>query len=568
MLSTIFKPAIIVSSTLLVKGYAMDTGQLHKMPNSTPKPLAGKLRLALFLLLFLAGGFLILALVFTSMVINSTSIYKGILVDGKDMGGLTQEELSHYLEEHYSDAFQEASLTLISDHFERNITFSELGIRIDIGAMSARAFEKGRTGTLLERISQIACLRANPQPLELTVDFGTKAFNSFLDDICKQVYKEVVPTNIVIYEDRAMLLTGIPGQEADRDRLKNDIIQAVLGTGPVSIKVWVNQKPPAPIDFETTLKTLNQEPINAEFIKTSRTTYEIKPHQNGRRIGRAQLLEVVNYLENRGTSDYEEILLPVEFTSPPVTDEQLKEQVFRDTLAAYTTYFNTDTENNKNRGINIGLAAKSIDGTILLPGEEFSFNKVVGPRTVDKGYKIAHIYVAGEIRDGTGGGICQVSTTLYNAVLRANLTVSERHNHMFTVGYVPLGTDAAVSYGYADLVFQNSTPYPIIISAKVIGNQVSMSIRSTNDYPEMKVKIATKTLKKIPVKEQVFNDSSLPPGTVQVAEKGMDGYEVETYIRVFMGEVLIREEKLHKSNYQMLPRKIIRGTASVMDMIE
>ena len=81
----------------------------------------------------------------------------------------------------------------------------------------------------------------------------------------------------------------------------------------------------------------------------------------------------------------------------------------------------------------------------------------MGPRTPQKGYKIAHVYVQGQIRDGTGGGVCQVSTTLYNAVLRANLQVNERHNHMFTVGYVPLGTDAAVSYGYADLKFTNTS---------------------------------------------------------------------------------------------------------------
>lgn len=546
----------------------MDTSRIGKTPHSTVKPLSGKRRLALVIISILACVVLVSALVFTNAVLHRSTLYQGILVDGKDVGGLTREELFLYLEEYYSNAFEETSLILTSDRFERNITYSELGFRLDIGAMCDKAYEIGRTGSLIERISQIACLRANPQHLELIIDFETEAFNSFLDNICKQVYQEVIPTNIVIYEDKALLLTGMPGQEADREKLKNDIIQAVTGSGPQTVQVNIIRKQPAPIDFETTLNTLNQEPVDAEFVRTSRTTYEIKPHQYGRKISRAQLWEVVNYLENRETSDYEEILLPVEFIPPKVTDEQLKAKIFKDTLAAYTTFFNTNTQNNINRSINIGLATQSIDGTILMPGEEFSFNQVVGPRTAEKGYKIAHVYVAGEIRDGTGGGICQVSTTLYNAVLRANLKVTERHNHMFTVSYVPLGTDAAVSYGYADLIFQNTTAYPLMISAKVYGNQLSIKLLSTNDYPEMKVKIATKTLKKIPIQEQIIDDYSLPQGTIQVVDQGMDGYVVETYIKIFMGDVLIREEKLHQSTYQMLPRKIIRGAAPVMDEIE
>ncbi len=566
-MSTHFKPAIIESNTFLMKGYTMDAGQIDKMPQMKTGPQPGKRKLALFILLFLACLLFVLALIFTNSLLNRTTLYRGILVDGKDMGGLTREELFAYLEEHYADAFQENSLTLSSDRFERNITFSEMGFRLDIGAMCDKAYALGRTGTLYQRITQILRLKARPQTLDLVIDFETQAFNSLLDTVCQQVFREVVPTNIVIYEDKAVLHTGMPGQEADREKLKSDIIQAVMGTGPRTVRIAVTQRLPAPIDFDTTLKTLNQDPIDAEFVKTSRTTYEIKPHQNGRKISRAQLLEVMNYLETRETNDYEEILLPVEFIAPKVTDEQLKAQTFRDTLAAYTTYFQTDTQNNINRGINIGLAAQSIDGTILMPGEEFSFNQVVGPRTPDKGYKIAHVYVAGEIRDGTGGGICQVSTTLYNAVLRANLAVTERHNHMFTVGYVPLGTDAAVSYGYADLVFQNTTAHPLMISIKVTGNQLTVRLLSTNDYPDMKVKIATKTLRKIPIKEQIIDDPSLPSGTVQVVDQGMDGYEVETYIKIFMGDVLIREEKIHKSYYQMLPRKIIRGTAPVMDSI-
>ena len=289
----------------------------------------------------------------------------------------------------------------------------------------------------------------------------------------------------------------------------------------------------------------------------------------GLKLDRAKLMEVISYIENREKNEYEEIMLPVEFITPEITKETLEYQLFRDTLASYTTYFNTNTENNYNRSINIRLAAESIDGTLLLPGEEFSFNKVVGPRTAQRGYKTAHIFVAGQIQDGTGGGVCQVSTTLYNAVLRANLEVRERHNHMFTVGYVPLGHDAAVSYGYADLVFTNTTAHPLQIFAKVSqDNSLTFTIKSTNDYPGLKVKLATKTISTTPVKVIYIDDSTLPTGTEKTIENGMEGYVVDTYIRVYNNDILVREEKLHRSVYQMYPRKVLRGNSPVSEIIE
>ena len=170
--------------------------------------------------------------------------------------------------------------------------------------------------------------------------------------------------------------------------------------------------------------------------------------------------------------------------------------------------------------------------------------------------------------DGTGGGVCQVSTTLYNAVLRANLDVLERHNHMFTVGYVPLGMDAAVSYGYADLVFKNTTGYPLLIAADVYGNSLTFRICSVNDYPNLKVKVASEIIKKIPHTVRYIDDPSMPQGTAEVTDNGSDGYIVDTYTKIFNGDSLIRETKLHRSIYQMLPRKIKSGTYPVSEMVE
>lgn len=504
-----------------------------------------------------------------SLVLNSSNIYDGVFIQDKAVGGYTKEELSEYLHDFYSEAFNNTFITFSGPQFERTITISEMGIDIDIDAMTEKAYSIGREGTSIARLAKIAKIKRNPVSVEFILKSESERFNDFLDDIRQNTFREIIPSNIVITENQVILCTGLPGLEIDEEKLISDIFKAVKSLDSSNITLNILEKSPPLLDIETTLTILNKPPVNAEFVRTSRTTYEIKPHQMGLALDRAKLMEVVSYVENRKINEYEEIILPVEFIVPDITEGTLKSRLFSDTLASYTTYFTTNNNNNYNRGINIGLAAESIDGTLLLPGEEFSFNKVVGPRTAQKGYRTAHIFVAGQIQDGTGGGVCQVSTTLYNAVLRANLEVTERHNHMFTVGYVPLGHDAAVSYGYADLVFTNTTAYPLRLTAEVSsGNALTFKIKSTNDYPGFKVKLATKTISTTPISVVYQDDYTLPKGTETVVEKGMEGYVVDTYIRVYNGDTLIKEEKLHRSVYQMYPRRIHRGNSPVAEIIE
>ncbi|NLE24022.1 MAG: hypothetical protein GX625_01565 [Clostridiaceae bacterium] len=549
----------------------MESNQLVEVSstNQEEKARYGRKKLSMLFLSFLFILIIFVFGIFLSILLNSSTIYNGVLIQNENVGGYTKEKLSGHLQNLYAKAFDNIFISISGPQFERTVMVSEIGINIDIEAMIEKAYSIGREGNITERLAKIAKLRRSPTSVELILNCETENFNDFLDDIRQNTYREIIPSNIVVTDDQVVLCTGLPGLEVDEEQLKSDIINAVEKLESSNITLRLIERTPPPLDVEATLDILNKPPVNAEFVRTSRTTYEIKPHQMGLSMDRAKLMEVVSYVENRNNNEYEEIILPVEFIVPDITEGVLRSKLFSDTLASYTTYFTTNSENNYNRAINIGLAAESIDGTLLLPGEEFSFNKVVGPRTSKKGYKTAHIYVAGQIQDGTGGGVCQVSTTLYNVVLRANLEVLERHNHMFTVGYVPLGHDAAVSYGYADLIFTNTTNYPLRITAEVSsGNALTFKIKSNNDYPGLKVKLATKTISTTPIKVIYVDDNSLPRGTEKVVENGMEGYVVDTYIRVYNGDILIKEEKLHRSAYQMYPRKILRGISPVAEIIE
>jgi len=142
-------------------------------------------------------------------------------------------------------------------------------------------------------------------------------------------------------------------------------------------------------------------------------------------------------------------------------------------MGTYSTKFNSS---QKERSYNISLSSNAIDGTILLPGDVFSFNEIVGPRSTSAGYKTAPVIFEGELVDGIGGGVCQVSSTIYNSVLKSQLGVVERVNHSIPSTYVPKGLDATVAYGFLDFKFKNTTDFPIYIESFVNKNILTVNI--------------------------------------------------------------------------------------------
>ncbi|MCM3719062.1 VanW family protein [Fictibacillus phosphorivorans] len=161
----------------------------------------------------------------------------------------------------------------------------------------------------------------------------------------------------------------------------------------------------------------------------------------------------------------------------PRVDTELLAHIKTQQVGQYITYFNS---NNRSRSNNIELAAKALDSHVVFPGETFSFNQVVGNRTIAKGYMRAPIIVRGELSEGVGGGICQVSSTLFNAVDRAGLTIVQRYSHSKRVPYVPPGRDATVSWYGPDFQFKNQYNQPILIRAKRYGGSMMVKLFSSD----------------------------------------------------------------------------------------
>ncbi|TDX49303.1 VanW family protein [Orenia marismortui] len=230
--------------------------------------------------------------------------------------------------------------------------------------------------------------------------------------------------------------------------------------------------------------------------------------------------------------------------------DNIKKYELNNIVATYTTYFNKADINRYN---NIKLASEQISGRLIMPNEIFSFNKIVGPRIKSRGYKEALEIINGKFVKGIGGGVCQVSSTLYNSILLADLKVIERNKHSLPVSYVPLGRGATVYYGQIDFRFKNNTKYPIMIMANLVNNQLTLAVLGKAN--ENTVEIITTKSKVLSPKVIREVDKSLELGSRKVLQSGKKGFEVLVRRLVKKGDKIIKDEFISKDIYS--PRDTI-----------
>jgi vancomycin resistance protein VanW len=235
--------------------------------------------------------------------------------------------------------------------------------------------------------------------------------------------------------------------------------------------------------------------------------------------------------------------MPVTPVYTEITANDLAKNGIKELVAVYTTQFNA---NDVNRTANVKLSAQKISGKLLYPGQIFSYNDTVGPRERTQGFKEAMEIINGEFVPGVGGGVCQVSSTLYNAVLLAGLTIVERTNHSKPLSYVSLGRDATVVYNVLDFKFINDSQAPVMIVAEIIADKLCIGIFGQ--------RVLEKNIDIITTQQQIIQpaiikkeDATLMPGETKVEKPGKPGYEV-TVVRVIRnnsGKELKREVISH-----------------------
>ncbi|MGM0470765.1 MAG: VanW family protein [Bacillota bacterium] len=286
---------------------------------------------------------------------------------------------------------------------------------------------------------------------------------------------------------------------------------------------------------------INQEPQNAylNFL-----TGRVISSSSGRKLALEESKErIINRLANL---DQIPIYLAIEEEEPQVTTAKLEEWNLTKEISSYSTKFNTDQEN---RSYNIKLASQKINGTLLQPGEVFSFNQVVGERTLTAGFKKAPELVNQELVMGVGGGVCQVSSTLYNAVLLGVLAVVERQNHSRPVDYVSLGRGATVYNDYLDFKFKNNFDNPVMILSQVHHGQLQVKImgKSIEDY---RVEIATSQPQLLDYDRVKKESNNLSSDEKQVVRQGKKGYRVTVRRKIYQQGQLMTKEIISQDIYQ------------------
>jgi len=250
--------------------------------------------------------------------------------------------------------------------------------------------------------------------------------------------------------------------------------------------------------------------------------------------------------------NFDNIELVAEEKEPEITYEKIKE--INSVISSFSTSFN---RRDLNRTDNIKLACSRINNKILMPGEEFSMNDELGPRTLANGYKQAPIIFKNELVPGTGGGVCQVSSTLYNSVLLAGLKVTEREHHSMTLSYISPGRDATITESSIDFKFVNNSDYPICISANVSGSKLTIRILGKKREDGTELKLRTKTIRVYePEPDEIILDETLEPGQKIVERESRKGLRVVLYREAYKDGVLQWREKLNEDYYRPIRGKI------------
>ncbi len=252
------------------------------------------------------------------------------------------------------------------------------------------------------------------------------------------------------------------------------------------------------------------------------------------------------------------VALTGESTPAAVTREELEAST--DLLGTFSTSYTGN--DSLGRNINLIVGCEKINGTVLAPGEVFSMNEGLGDQTYENGFRNAAVIVNGKIEDGIAGGVCQVTTTLYNAVVKAELEVVERSNHSLPVSYVPLGHDAAIAGDYIDFKFKNNTDYPVYLEAYAGGGQVVTKLYGHETRSaSRKVELDAQVDETIPKPaEKVTEDPTKPDGYREVTYTGKVGYRVSTYLVVYENGKQVSRERFNRSTYKAVADEVTIGT--------
>lgn len=454
---------------------------MQAVPEGVPAP--KKSRKGLIAGAVIAGILLLTAALFAAAVVcvgNVERVYPKVTVGGVSLGGMSREEAVERLElARWTDPDSPAvTVELPGGGF--SVTFRQAGMVCTAQQAAQAAYDYGRTGSALSNAwCYLRCLVAGK---DLTEDVFGPLDEDLVDGVVQLGVAEAqgnLQSDLQV-DREARTLTMIKGANSirlDREAVLDLVVKALRAGEYGTVTYTPDLSGQADLSISELSEQICREPKDAYYDKE---TDQIVPEVVGVEFDPDDVGALWDAAEKGET-----VVVPITVTEPEVTEESLKKLLFSTVLAEKGTSLAGSSSNRVN---NVEKAAASINGIVLMPGEQLSYNETLGQRTKENGYLAAGAYANGAVVQEIGGGICQVSSTLYYCTLQANLQIDKRTCHYFPVGYLPPGFDATVSWKSPDFKFTNDREYPIRISAWVEDGQVFVKIEGTDDgtYVELK----------------------------------------------------------------------------------
>lgn len=504
---------------------------------------------------------IIFALVFiyrqSSTLLANENVYAGVHVNSADVSGFTYDELLSFLDEEFGGDLNEKEITIKINDVTKTFSFSDLGVSYDIESAAQEAFSVGRDGNPVKRLQDISSASRNSVGVDMVFTYNHDKADEIANAIAEEAGVLSEDAEVRYTPASVIIKPGRTGVSIDKDDLADQLKSALENFESATIEVKLKMSEPDSLNADRIFNTIYKEPVDAAYRVVDHKTVEIVPEVVGQTVDKILL---GNAIASLNSNSEDEVTVPLTKVEPAIKRADLDGAFFQDKLGSASTNFSVNSTNNKNRKTNMSLASEKIAGFVMAPGDEFAFNEVVGQRTAAAGYQMAGAFMNGQLLDDIGGGICQVSSTLYNAVLYADLEVSARQNHSYIVTYVEQGFDATVSYPQPDFKFKNSTGHPIRIEGGVDGTTISFSISGTQVGPKKKIEFSHKLISTTPFEEEITEDPTLPEGTRVVRQAGKTGYTIESYKTEQIGSEPAKTTKLATNKYKSMKQLVTVGT--------
>lgn len=451
---------------------------------------------------------------------NYEPILPGVSICGVDVSGLTQEEASAYVAAALQSAADQETFTIVFPDRELEIQHY---LNCQVPTLEAAVSEAWQYGRGIDSKLNEAREWTAEHPLALepsvTLQLRTDVLKQSVEAYAETLDSRATDCRILESEDSIEIIKGRDGKQLDCASLCREI-ETAIENGEHRLEAEYTLQ----LSGERQLRTLHERYCTvAADACWNPETQSIQPEVPGRNFDLEQALEALR------VPDGTHIVLNVERSEPDITEAILQEKLFVDELGQYSSPHTAIAP----RTNNLIKACEAIDGTVLNPGDTFSFNDIVGPRSYETGYQDAAIYLNGETTDSVGGGICQVASTIYVCALQADLEIVQRAEHMYFVDYVPAGQDATIYWdGGLDFQFRNNTDYPIRVDASVSGGYVHISLWGTNEDGHYAV-ITSETVSVTPWETVTKEDETQPPEYEKITTTPYTGYVVNTYRNIY-----------------------------------